>query len=212
MGSVTHEISGHGSTGFWAVGCSHFTVTANFNHQCWRMKILRRRYNSICKGSLKRDTFEPRTLSISWHSLKCNKGSKQQVRKRRQYVSELHNVGCTTWAGAMAVWRMACTLMVMKNGNGYEKRMRMFDNEGDMENFSPQGFPVPAGQVFKLILVTHNESIFFENDCQKNCWSHVSKWGAPQKKGEGVSLMVSDFLTTEWGRLTHGNEWVKKHS
>lgn len=89
---------------------------------------------------------------------------------------------------------------------GYEKRMRTFNNDGEPEHFSPQGFPVPAGQVFKLMLVTHDESIFYENDRRKNCWSHLSKCGAPQKKGEGVSLMISDFLTTEWGRLTHGKE------
>jgi hypothetical protein len=93
----------------------------------------------------------------------------------------------------------------------YEKWMRTFDNEGEPENFSPHGFPVPAGQLFKLILVTHDESVFYENDRRKTYWSHVSQGGVPQRKGEGISLMVSDFLTTEWGRLTSGTEWVKKH-
>ena len=89
---------------------------------------------------------------------------------------------------------------------GYEKRMRSFNNDGEPKQFSPQGFPVPPGQRFKLILVTHDESIFYENDRWNNCWTHMSKRGAPQQKGEGVSLMVSDFLTTEWGRLIHNNE------
>lgn len=91
---------------------------------------------------------------------------------------------------------------------GYEKRMASFDNDGEREAFSPHGFPVPPNQVFKLILVTHDESIFYENDRRKNCWTHKSDRGAPQRKGEGSSLMVSDFLTTEWGRLTHDNESV----
>ncbi|KAF9455309.1 hypothetical protein BDZ94DRAFT_1205895, partial [Collybia nuda] len=88
----------------------------------------------------------------------------------------------------------------------YEKRMALFNNDGERESFSPQGFPIPSGQVFKLILVTHDESIFYENDRRKNCWTHKTNRGAPQRKGEGLSLMVSDFLTTEWGRLTHDNE------
>jgi hypothetical protein len=88
----------------------------------------------------------------------------------------------------------------------YEKQMQSFNNDGEPEQFSPQGFPVSSGQCFKLILVTHDESIFYENDCWKTCWTHTSKHGAPQRKGEGVSLMVSDFLTTEWGCLIHNNE------
>lgn len=89
---------------------------------------------------------------------------------------------------------------------GYEQGMRSFNIDGEPERFSPQGFPVPPGQRLKLILVKHDESIFYENDRQKNCWTHTSKRGAPQRKGEAVSLMVSDFLTTEWGRLIHNNE------
>ena len=52
-----------------------------------------------------------------------------------------------------------------------------------------------------LILVTHNESVFFQNDTRLNYWGHKSTTGTPRPKGEGQSLMVSDFLTTEWGPL-----------
>jgi hypothetical protein len=83
--------------------------------------------------------------------------------------------------------------------------MVTYDKDGNADN-KLLGFTVPPGQAFKLILVTHDESTFYENDRQRNCWSHKNDKATPQRKGEGTSLMVSDFLTTEWGRLTHGDE------
>jgi hypothetical protein len=32
-------------------------------------------------------------------------------------------------------------------------------------------------------------------------WAHSSSTAVAERKGEGPSIMVSDFLTTEWGRL-----------
>jgi hypothetical protein len=52
-----------------------------------------------------------------------------------------------------------------------------------------------------LILITHNESVFFQNDEKTTCWSHQDSHPSPKPKGEGQSLMVSDFLTAEWGCL-----------
>ena len=66
----------------------------------------------------------------------------------------------------------------------------------------PNGFPVPeAHGRFRLILVTHNESTFFQNNQRCIYWGHGSKTNTPKPKGEGQSLMISDFLTSEWGRL-----------
>lgn len=42
---------------------------------------------------------------------------------------------------------------------GYEKRMYSYDNDGKVDN-ELSGFPVPPGQRFRLILVTHDESTF----------------------------------------------------
>jgi len=80
------------------------------------------------------------------------------------------------------------------------------DSNGDVAN-TLKGFPVESGWPFKLILVTHDESTFYENDCWKSKWSHKSDKAEPQCKGEGQSLMVSDFLTMEWGRLVDGDEY-----
>ena len=52
-----------------------------------------------------------------------------------------------------------------------------------------------------LILITHDESIFFQNDERKTNWNCENSRPVPKPKGEGQSLMVSNFLTAEWGRL-----------
>jgi hypothetical protein len=82
----------------------------------------------------------------------------------------------------------------------YDKRMYSYDNEGNREG-ELTGFPVPPGQHFRLILITHDESTFYETDRRKTVWAHRSDKAVPLKKGEGVSLMPSEFLTVEWGRL-----------
>ncbi|KAJ7242820.1 hypothetical protein B0H12DRAFT_1023434 [Mycena haematopus] len=97
----------------------------------------------------------------------------------------------------------------------YDKRMNIYDNDGNLElgpqrNTPPGTVPfLPDGHAFKLILVTHDESTFFQNDCKKNCWIHKTDKPTPQRKGEGQSIMVSDFLTTEWGRLMDEDEYVE---
>ena len=48
----------------------------------------------------------------------------------------------------------------------YEKWMYTYNNNGKLNN-ELSGFPVPPGQQFHLILVTHDESTFYENDCHK---------------------------------------------
>ncbi|KAJ7588416.1 hypothetical protein C8J56DRAFT_743054, partial [Mycena floridula] len=63
------------------------------------------------------------------------------------------------------------------------------------------GITIPLGRPFRLILITHDESTFFCHDQQKTFWQHVDHKAVPQPKGEGESLMVSDYLTSEWGRL-----------
>ena len=69
-----------------------------------------------------------------------------------------------------------------------------------------EGFPVEQVGRFKLVLVTHDESTFYANDRRKTKWTHTSQAATPQPKGEGASIMVSDFLVPEWGRLKDGDE------
>ena len=89
----------------------------------------------------------------------------------------------------------------------YEKQMVTYDNNGNT-NPPPNGFDVPQTGRFRLILVTHDESTFYANDRCKNFWSHKSDPHTPDQKGEGPSLMISEFQTSEWGRLRDGNEQV----
>ena len=88
----------------------------------------------------------------------------------------------------------------------YERRFHRWDNDGT-ELPRPNGFPVPGAiGRFRLILVTHDESTFFQNDERNTGWSHESSKSKPKAKGNGQSLMVSDFLTPDWGRLRDGDE------
>lgn len=90
---------------------------------------------------------------------------------------------------------------------GYEKRMVTYDNEGDVA-VTPSGFPVSQTGRFRLILVTHDESTFYAHDRRKTGWQHSTDKATPERKGEGPSLMISDMLTADWGRLRDGDECV----
>ena len=54
---------------------------------------------------------------------------------------------------------------------------------------------------FRLILVTHDKSTFYQNDQHQIYWGCLGKNVTPKPKGEGLTLMVSDFLTADWGPL-----------
>ena len=89
---------------------------------------------------------------------------------------------------------------------GHERQFHRWDHDGS-ELPCPNGFPV-AGAIgcFCLILVTHDKSTFFQNDEHNMGWSHTSSKSKLKAKGNGQTLMVSDFLTPDWGRLHDGNE------
>jgi hypothetical protein len=86
----------------------------------------------------------------------------------------------------------------------YERCFHIWDNDGN-ELPCPSAFPVPvdhrASGCFHLILVMHDESTFFQNDQCKYLWGRAGENAAPHPKGEGQSIMVSDFLTADWGHL-----------
>jgi hypothetical protein len=90
----------------------------------------------------------------------------------------------------------------------YERRFHLWDDNGE-ELPLPHGFSVPeaAGRP-RLVLITHDESTFFQNDQRKVSWDREGSSKAPRPKGDGQSLMISDFLTSEWGRLRDDNRCV----
>jgi hypothetical protein len=89
----------------------------------------------------------------------------------------------------------------------YEKRMVTYNNDGTIQS-TPKGFAVPQGARFRLILVTHDESTFYQEDRRKSKWTHKNDKATPERKGEGSSIMISDFLTPDWGRLKDDDEYV----
>lgn len=80
----------------------------------------------------------------------------------------------------------------------YAPRMHAYGNNGELVS-NPSTVDLQNGR-FPLILVTHDESTFYANDRRKTGWYHPDA-SVPQPKGEGQSIMVSDFLTPNWGRL-----------
>ena len=85
----------------------------------------------------------------------------------------------------------------------YAPRMYTWDHDGE-ETIPAAGSPLANtnNRPFQLILVTHDKSTFFANDERKTPWVHESHKALPERKGDGTSIMISDFQTSEWGRLT----------
>ena len=52
-----------------------------------------------------------------------------------------------------------------------------------------------------LSLMMHDESVFYQNDIHKTHWIANTSGATPLPKGDGQSIMISDFLTSEWGHL-----------
>ena len=78
----------------------------------------------------------------------------------------------------------------------------------DANSHARMGSTLPDNGPFRLVLITHDESTFYQNDRRKIVWAESTSRPMPQPKGDGQSIMVSDFLTSEWGRLRDGDECV----
>ncbi|KAF9506364.1 hypothetical protein BS47DRAFT_1374139 [Hydnum rufescens UP504] len=61
----------------------------------------------------------------------------------------------------------------------------------------------PMGQ--RTVIWTHDESTFYAHDRRKLHWVHNSETPKPLQKGEGASLMVSDFASADYGWLHSPN-------
>jgi hypothetical protein len=145
-------------------------------------------------------------LSLAWS---CRESSHSQGFPALQFLSALPVAGCNTFTGAMAPCTMACILMVISMRMLWHTEMQ--DGRSMKSKFTPgtvmalntgpqNAFPMKGGR-FRLILVTHDESVFYQNDFRKTHWIASTSKATPLPKGDGQSIMVSDFLTAEWGHL-----------
>ncbi|UZO10264.1 uncharacterized protein OCT59_001859 [Rhizophagus irregularis] len=77
----------------------------------------------------------------------------------------------------------------------YEKYMAKYEGE-TMERIPP----ILESDDKEVILVTHDECIFYSNDGKRGVWAKSGELPL-RKKGNGRSIMVSEFLLEECGRL-----------
>ncbi|KAH7333693.1 hypothetical protein B0J17DRAFT_676500 [Rhizoctonia solani] len=56
-----------------------------------------------------------------------------------------------------------------------------------------------------IIFWFHDESVFYGNDRRMVRWVHVSEHAKPYKKGEGNTIMITDFICPEFGWLRGKN-------
>ncbi len=52
----------------------------------------------------------------------------------------------------------------------------------------------------EVILITYNECVFYSNNEKRGVWAKSRKLPL-RKKGNGHSIMVSEFLSEEYGQL-----------
>jgi len=60
----------------------------------------------------------------------------------------------------------------------------------------------------QIVLLTHDESNFYANDCRKGRWVHKDEKVEPVWKGEGSSIMVLDFCSPDLRWLKSRDGWV----
>jgi hypothetical protein len=76
-----------------------------------------------------------------------------------------------------------------------EERTRKWMDNRKEEKIGEQ----PANR--RVVVWFHDESTFYVNDRRKLHWVHKSETAVPRPKGEGASLMVSDFVLANYGWL-----------
>ncbi|KAG1753179.1 hypothetical protein EDB19DRAFT_1902827 [Suillus lakei] len=80
----------------------------------------------------------------------------------------------------------------------YQPRMRKWKKD-DITLEDLEAHTEASGRC--LIVWFHDESTFYANDRRKERWVHKSKHAIPLPKGEGVLLMVADFVSADHGWL-----------
>ena len=82
---------------------------------------------------------------------------------------------------------------------------RMTTWDRDLKEILPSG-----GK--RVIVWFHDELVFYAHDRRKKGWYHKDASAKPYAKGEGVSLMVADFVSADFGWLTSpdGNQSARR--
>ena len=82
-----------------------------------------------------------------------------------------------------------------------EDRMRTWD-EKDSSSSTPNSLSDCATlQHRQTVAWHHDESVFYANDHRTSRWVHKDASPKPYTKGEGVSVMVSDYVSADYGFL-----------
>jgi len=87
-----------------------------------------------------------------------------------------------------------------------EKYMATYEGD-NMEKVPPLLTPEEK----EHILIVHDECIFYSNDGKCRTWAKSGELSL-HKKGNGKSIMVSEFLTEACGRLKLTAEQIENHS
>ncbi len=118
----------------------------------------------ICKSSISKSTVIRWLKKLDWRYQSFRNGMYINGHEREDVVAY--------WRAFVERWK------------NFEKQFHQWDNNG-CELPRPNGFPVPNGPLFQLVLVTHDESTFYQNDCRKIAWAQTTSRPTPQPKGEG---------------------------
>ncbi|KAJ7628314.1 hypothetical protein FB45DRAFT_749011, partial [Roridomyces roridus] len=78
---------------------------------------------------------------------------------------------------------------------GFQDRSFVFEPDGSVITLS-----LPA-RVRRTVIWYHDESIFYAHDRRQNYWYHKDAPVTPYRKGEGVSFMVADYFSADFGWL-----------
>ena len=141
------------------------------------------RNESVCKCFKYRSDGKNR-IDRYWR-WKCNRqwlhklSWRYQQKKKRMYVDDHEGKDVVKyWKEFVECWKE------------YEKHFVIYDYNGNIFS-TPTRFPVPQGVWFRLILLTHNKSTFYKNDCRKKIWLNNETKAVAEKKEEGQSWCLN---------------------
>jgi hypothetical protein len=77
----------------------------------------------------------------------------------------------------------------------------LLELEPRLRKWAKDGTEIPSSADDRVVIWWHDESIFYAHDRRKLRWVRNTETAKPYAKGEGVSLMVADFVSADYGFL-----------